>query len=91
MKQVSLLDKLLTGGLLLLGTFIASKVLQFYILSYLSLPFFINPLFGDRETQFNLVYILGDFVSFGVVYYLLTQCICIYKKYSNPKYNKKDP
>jgi hypothetical protein len=82
MKKVSLLDKLLTGGLLLLGTFIVSKVLQFYILSYFNLPFFINPIFGDMETPDNFAYIFGDFVLFGVVYYLLKQCIWIYEKYS---------
>lgn len=79
MKNISFAHKIFDGVVLLLGITLCSKLLQYSVLSYLNLPFSINPMsfIGEADLALNAsslskyTYIFFDFVCFAFFYFTL--------------------
>ena len=79
MKNKSFAHKIFDGVILLLGITLCSKLLQYSVLSYLNLPFSINPMsfIGEADLALNAfslskyTYIFFDFVCFAFFYFTL--------------------
>ena len=84
MKNVPLLNKVVYFGLLLLGTYLCSKLLQVITLYFLDQPFFVNPLSITQSDEFTssikVSLILLDFISFALCYFVLKKCLSFLEK-----------